>query len=100
MRGLAGTVTSASTLPASTIAAPVSRPRSAPLMNAERAASVSSRPSSPPTWAATPMESNVAAADIALSDDEYTALSAASDRFRPVTGRTAVPAIVLARLRR
>ena len=38
MRGLAGTVTSASTLPTSTIAAPVSRPRSAPLMNAERAA--------------------------------------------------------------
>jgi aryl-alcohol dehydrogenase-like predicted oxidoreductase len=46
------------------------------------------------------LESNVAAADIALSDDEYAALSAASDRFRPVTGRAAVPAIVRARLRR
>ena len=32
-------------------------------------------------------------------DDEYAALSAASDRFRPVTGRTAVPAIVRARYR-
>jgi aryl-alcohol dehydrogenase-like predicted oxidoreductase len=46
------------------------------------------------------LESNVAAADIDLSDDEYAALSAASDRFRPVTGRAAVPAIVRARLRR
>ena len=46
------------------------------------------------------LESNVAAADIVLSDDEYAALSAASDRFRPVTGRAAVPAIVRARLRR
>jgi aryl-alcohol dehydrogenase-like predicted oxidoreductase len=45
------------------------------------------------------LESNVAAADIELSDDEYAALSAASDRFRPVTGRAAVPAIVRARLR-
>ena len=46
------------------------------------------------------LESNVAAADIDLSDDEYAALSAASDRFRPVTGRAAVPAIVRARLHR
>ena len=46
------------------------------------------------------LESNVAAADIELSDDEYAALSAASDRFRPVTGRAAVPAIVRSRLRR
>jgi aryl-alcohol dehydrogenase-like predicted oxidoreductase len=46
------------------------------------------------------LESNAAAADIELSDDEYAALSAASDRFRPVTGRAAVPAIVRARLRR
>src|SRR6202046_5116630 len=46
------------------------------------------------------LESNVAAADIELSDDEYAALSAASDRFRPGTGRAAVPAIVRARLRR
>jgi aryl-alcohol dehydrogenase-like predicted oxidoreductase len=46
------------------------------------------------------LEGNVAAADIELSDDEYAALSGASDRFRPVTGRAAVPAIVRARLRR
>jgi aryl-alcohol dehydrogenase-like predicted oxidoreductase len=46
------------------------------------------------------LEGNVAAADIELSDDEYAALSAASDRFRPVTGRAAVPALVRARLRR
>ena len=46
------------------------------------------------------LEGNAAAADIDLSDDEYAALSAASDRFRPVTGRAAVPAIVRARLRR
>ncbi len=46
------------------------------------------------------LESNVAAADIELSDDEYAALSAASDRFRPVSGRAAVPAIVRARLKR
>jgi aryl-alcohol dehydrogenase-like predicted oxidoreductase len=46
------------------------------------------------------LEGNVAAADIDLSDDEYAALSAASDRFRPVTGRAALPAIVRSRLRR
>ena len=46
------------------------------------------------------LESNVAAADIELSDDEYAALSAASHRFRPVTGRAAVPGLVRARLRR
>jgi aryl-alcohol dehydrogenase-like predicted oxidoreductase len=46
------------------------------------------------------LERNVAAADIELADDEYAALSAASDRFRPVTGRAAVPAIVRSRLRR
>ena len=46
------------------------------------------------------LESNVAAADIELSGGEYAALSAASDRFRPVTGRAAVPAIVRARLGR
>ena len=46
------------------------------------------------------LEGNVAAADIELADDEYATLSAASDRFRPVTGRAAVPAIVRARLRR
>ena len=46
------------------------------------------------------LESNVAAAEIELSTDEYAALSAASDRFQPVTGRAAVPALVRARLRR
>ena len=46
------------------------------------------------------LESNVAAAGIELPDDEYAALSAASDRFRPVTGRAALPAIVRGRLRR
>ena len=46
------------------------------------------------------LESNVAAAEIELSEDEYAALSAASDRFRPVTGRAAIPAIVRGRLRR
>jgi hypothetical protein len=35
-----------------------------------------------------------------LSGDEYAALSAASDRFQPVTGRAAVPALIRARLRR
>ena len=46
------------------------------------------------------LESNVAAADIDLSDDEYAALSTASDQFRPVTGRAALPAIARDRLRR
>lgn len=46
------------------------------------------------------LESNVAAAEIELSDAEHAALSAASDRFRPVTGRAALPAIVRNRLRR
>jgi aryl-alcohol dehydrogenase-like predicted oxidoreductase len=46
------------------------------------------------------LESNVAAAEIELPDDEYAALSAASDQFQPVTGRAAVPALVRARLRR
>jgi aryl-alcohol dehydrogenase-like predicted oxidoreductase len=43
------------------------------------------------------LESNVAAADIDLTDDEYQALSAASDRFRPVTGLAAVPRLLRAR---
>jgi aryl-alcohol dehydrogenase-like predicted oxidoreductase len=46
------------------------------------------------------LESNVAAAEIELSDSEYAALSAASDRFRPVTGRAAVPAMIRGRLHR
>ena len=35
------------------------------------------------------VESNAAAADIKLTDDQYQAVAAASDRFRPVTGRAA-----------
>jgi aryl-alcohol dehydrogenase-like predicted oxidoreductase len=46
------------------------------------------------------LESNVAAASIDLADDEYEALRAASDRFRPITGRAAVPAMARARFRR
>jgi aryl-alcohol dehydrogenase-like predicted oxidoreductase len=46
------------------------------------------------------LESNVAAAEIELPGDEYAALSAASDRFQPVTGRAAVPAMIRTRLRR
>jgi aryl-alcohol dehydrogenase-like predicted oxidoreductase len=46
------------------------------------------------------LEGNVAAAEIELSDDEYAALSTASNRFRPVVGRAALPAIVRGRLRR
>ena len=46
------------------------------------------------------LESNVAAAEIELPDDEYAALSEASDRFQPVTGRAAIPALVRARLHR
>ena len=37
------------------------------------------------------LESNVAAADIELTDDEYEALRAAAVRFRPVTGLAAMP---------
>jgi aryl-alcohol dehydrogenase-like predicted oxidoreductase len=40
------------------------------------------------------LESNVAAADIDLTDGEYQALSAASTRFRPVTGPAALPRLV------
>ena len=43
------------------------------------------------------LESNVAAADLQLADDEYRALSEASDRFRPVTGPAALPRLVRAR---
>ena len=46
------------------------------------------------------LESNVAAADIDLTDGEYEALRAASDRFRPLTGRAALPAMARARLGR
>ena len=43
------------------------------------------------------LESNAAAADIDLTDGEYQALSAASARFRPVTGPAALPRLVRAR---
>jgi aryl-alcohol dehydrogenase-like predicted oxidoreductase len=46
------------------------------------------------------LESNVAAAGIDLTDGEYEGLRAASDRFRPVTGRAALPAMARARLGR
>ena len=46
------------------------------------------------------LESNVAAAEIELTDGEYQALQAASDRFHPVGGPSALPALVRARLSR
>jgi len=46
------------------------------------------------------MESNAAAAEIELTDDEYRALQAASDRFRPVTGPAALVGLARARLGR
>ena len=46
------------------------------------------------------LESNVAAADIELTDGEYQALQSASDRFRPITGPAALPRLVRARLGR
>jgi aryl-alcohol dehydrogenase-like predicted oxidoreductase len=46
------------------------------------------------------LESNVTAADIELTGDEYEALRAASDRFRPITGPAALPGLVRARVGR
>jgi aryl-alcohol dehydrogenase-like predicted oxidoreductase len=46
------------------------------------------------------LESNVAAADIELSDQEDQALRAASDAFQPITGRAAVPRLLRARFGR
>jgi aryl-alcohol dehydrogenase-like predicted oxidoreductase len=46
------------------------------------------------------LESNVAAADIELSDEEDQALRAASDRFQPITGRAAFSRLLRARLGR
>jgi aryl-alcohol dehydrogenase-like predicted oxidoreductase len=43
------------------------------------------------------LESNAAAADIELTDDEWRALRDASDRFRPVTGPAALPGLLRAR---
>jgi aryl-alcohol dehydrogenase-like predicted oxidoreductase len=44
------------------------------------------------------VESNAAAADIELTDDEYEMLSAASDRFDPIAGARAMPKLVRSRL--
>jgi aryl-alcohol dehydrogenase-like predicted oxidoreductase len=46
------------------------------------------------------LESNVAAAAIDLTEDEYQALCAAADRFRPVTGPAALPRLARARFSR
>jgi aryl-alcohol dehydrogenase-like predicted oxidoreductase len=43
------------------------------------------------------LESNVAAADIQLTDEQYQTLNEASDRFRPVTGAPAIPGLLRAR---
>ncbi len=43
------------------------------------------------------VESNAAAADIRLADDEYAALTAAADAFHPVTGARAIPKLIAAR---
>ena len=43
------------------------------------------------------VESNAAAADIALAADEYGALTAAAEAFHPSTGVSAIPALVRAR---
>ncbi len=47
----------------------------------------------------TQVESNAAAADIELTDDEYQALTAAAARFRPITGPPALPRLLRARFR-
>jgi aryl-alcohol dehydrogenase-like predicted oxidoreductase len=46
------------------------------------------------------LESNAAAAEIDLTDAEYQALTAASDRFRPVTGAAALRSRIRSRARR
>ncbi len=46
------------------------------------------------------LESNVAAAEIDLTEDQYQFLRAAADRFRPVTGPAAVPRILRTRMGR
>lgn len=45
------------------------------------------------------VESNAAAADVTLADDEFAALTAAAEAFRPRTGASAIPALVRGRLR-
>jgi aryl-alcohol dehydrogenase-like predicted oxidoreductase len=46
------------------------------------------------------LESNVAAAEIDLTDDEWQAMRDAADRFRPVTGPAALPRLLRAQLPR
>jgi aryl-alcohol dehydrogenase-like predicted oxidoreductase len=46
------------------------------------------------------VESNAAAADIDLTEDEYQALHAAAVRFRPVTGPAALPHLLRSRIAR
>ncbi|HTQ93541.1 MAG TPA: aldo/keto reductase, partial [Streptosporangiaceae bacterium] len=46
------------------------------------------------------VESNAAAADIDLTEDEYQALHAAAVRFRPVTGPAALPHLLRSRIGR
>ncbi len=46
------------------------------------------------------VESNAAAADIALDPDEHAALTEAAEAFRPVTGASAIPGLVRGRLGR
>ncbi|MDT7710631.1 MAG: hypothetical protein QOG20_6238 [Pseudonocardiales bacterium] len=46
------------------------------------------------------VESNAAAADIALTDEQHAALTAAAEAFRPTTGVSALPALVRGRLSR
>jgi aryl-alcohol dehydrogenase-like predicted oxidoreductase len=46
------------------------------------------------------LESNVAAADIDLTEDEYQALHAVAVRFRPVTGPAALPHLLRSRIAR
>ena len=43
------------------------------------------------------LESNVAAADIELTDQQYQTLNEASDRFRPITGAPAIAGLLRAR---
>ena len=43
------------------------------------------------------VESNAAAADVALAADEFAALTAAAEAFRPRTGASAIPGLVRAR---
>ena len=51
-----------------------------------------------PAVAAIPGASSIE--QLESNDDEYEALRAASDRFRPITGRAAIPAMARARFRR